>query len=309
MDNIIEEFKKKLEELSEVIEATKGLSNQRGKSDEQKKQALCQAQTIIHGRFSDWYTSVGKLVSVHKLYYNEKLTRFAYPRKEQELENLGNVGWYIDYMNDCFYDLEETINLFEYRDIIGLAREFKFIDGDTALTEPDYNEIIDVIYRYGIQISRTAKTYAQLNEESIRFTILNALNVIYKGVGTGETFNKNGKTDICIRLNDINIFLAECKVLHGHQHISEGLEQILFKYLTIHDSKVALIVFNKKYSAAEAFSITQEKTQEFLQEKGIKYEIEPSEFGQYEYTIRYQLAHPMDNSKATILTTMVINII
>jgi hypothetical protein len=39
------------------------------------------------------------------------------------------------------------------------------------------------------------------------------LNGQYEGQATGETFNFQGKTDILIRVDGQNIFVAECKYL------------------------------------------------------------------------------------------------
>ncbi|MDO8160422.1 hypothetical protein FKQ51_24520 [Bacillus toyonensis] len=309
MDNTIINLKTKLTELKKLIEKTEKLSKQHGQPAVQKVKALNKVQKNISLQFLKWYQEVGKLVVEHELHYNEELLTFTKQVKKIELEEFGHIGGYIDYMRDCFDELEKTIELFEHRDSIGLARDFKTIEGNTSLTKLDYNEIIDALYRYGIQISRTMKTYSGLNEEDIRFTILNGLNVMYGGRGTGETFNGTGKTDIYIPLKDINIFLAECKVLHNNQQVTKGLQQILFDYLTPHDGKVALVIFNKAYDASEAFDKVQEQTDKFLTSKSITYSKYPDEVKQYKHTLRYNFVHPKDSSIDIILTVMVINII
>jgi len=177
-----------------------------------------------------------------------------------------------------------------------------------SLTDPDYTDIIDVLHRYGIQMSRTVDPYFELDEESIRFTILNALNVIFKGIGSGETFNKEGKTDICIRVKDVNVFVAECKILNTPKSVIDGLDQLLYKYSTTYDSKVALILFNKKYDSSVALEHAKKKTEEFFNTNKIKYSNLPTEVSHLSYTLRYVADHPHDSKKQLTLTVVVINI-
>lgn len=59
---------------------------------------------------------------------------------------------------------------------------------------------------------------------------------------TGETFNKSGKTDILIRHEKKNAFVAECKFWGGKKKHMETIDQIL-SYLTWRDSKAAIIYF------------------------------------------------------------------
>jgi hypothetical protein len=83
-----------------------------------------------------------------------------------------------------------------------------------------------------------------LDEESLRDTILMALNSVYRGMASGEAFNKAGKTDILIKYLDKNIFIAECKIWRGDKYFDEGIAQLL-SYLTWRDSKTSYIVFSK----------------------------------------------------------------
>jgi hypothetical protein len=71
-----------------------------------------------------------------------------------------------------------------------------------------------------------------------------ALNSVYQGMTSGEAFNKTGKTDICIKYKDTNLFIAECKIWGGEEQFKEGLEQ-LFSYLTWRDTKTSYILFSR----------------------------------------------------------------
>jgi hypothetical protein len=74
------------------------------------------------------------------------------------------------------------------------------------------------------------------------------LNGLFKGNATGETFNGEGKNDILIRVNDNNIFIAECLFWDGLVHFRRKITEQLLRYSTWHDSKLAAIVFNRKKS-------------------------------------------------------------
>ena len=74
--------------------------------------------------------------------------------------------------------------------------------------------------------------------------ILVSLNGVYEGSATGETFNSTGKTDILIREQGGNVFVAECKIWQGERSLQEAIDQLL-GYVTWRDTKTALIVFSK----------------------------------------------------------------
>lgn len=93
-------------------------------------------------------------------------------------------------------------------------------------------------------IERSPAAFASLDEEAIRSHFLLQLNGHYEGAATGETFNASGKTDILIRVENRNIFIAECKFWHGPKSINDAIDQLL-GYLSWRDSKCALLVFNK----------------------------------------------------------------
>jgi hypothetical protein len=71
------------------------------------------------------------------------------------------------------------------------------------------------------------------------------LNGHYEGGATGETFNYEGKTDILIRVQGKNIFIAECKYWSGPKKLRETIDQLL-SYSSWRDTKVAIIIFNRK---------------------------------------------------------------
>ncbi len=116
---------------------------------------------------------------------------------------------------------------------------------EPVLDDAEYQHILRVTGRMSIVIERNPKTFASLDEKSIRDHFLLQLNGHYEGDATGETFNASGKTDILIRVEDRNVFIAECKFWRGPQSFSEAIDQLL-RYLSWRDSKCALLIFNKR---------------------------------------------------------------
>lgn len=67
------------------------------------------------------------------------------------------------------------------------------------------------------------------------------MNNHFDGAAASEAFNGDGKTDILIRVDDRNIFIAECKAWNGPKSVDDALAQ-LFKYLVWRDTKAALLL-------------------------------------------------------------------
>jgi hypothetical protein len=70
------------------------------------------------------------------------------------------------------------------------------------------------------------------------------LNGQYEGQATGETFNYEGKTDVLVRAEGKNIFIAECKFWRGPKVFTETIDQIL-GYTSWRDTKTAILLFNR----------------------------------------------------------------
>lgn len=105
-----------------------------------------------------------------------------------------------------------------------------------------YEHTLSVIRSWVKAMERTPGDYAKAEEEALRDALLIMLNTHYEGDGQAEAFNKGGKTDILIRVEDRNVFIAECKRWTGEKAAIDALEQLL-SYTTWRDSKLALIFF------------------------------------------------------------------
>lgn len=115
---------------------------------------------------------------------------------------------------------------------------------EPILDEKEYQHILEVLKSMSLVIERNPSSFASLDEEAIRDHFLLQLNGHYEGSATGETFNASGKTDILIRAENRNVFIAECKFWRGPKGFDEAIDQLL-GYLSWRDSKCALLVFNK----------------------------------------------------------------
>ncbi|MCO8256772.1 hypothetical protein NKF26_23400 [Haladaptatus sp. AB618] len=132
---------------------------------------------------------------------------------------------------------------------------------DPGISDDTYHEIIEAVDAVGHGFEKSPETYSDFEEEDYRNVMLTFLEMNFEGSATGETFNRMGKTDILLRHDGDNIFIAECGMWSGPQTLSgsddEGgkISQLIERYLTWRDSKTAVILFVER----ESFSNILEK--------------------------------------------------
>lgn len=115
---------------------------------------------------------------------------------------------------------------------------------EPTLEMKEYEHILSVITNMVMVMERSPSAFQDMNEEDLRTHFLVQLNGHYEGQATGETFNYEGKTDILIRNEGKNIFIAECKFWKGPKALLGTIDQIL-GYTSWRDTKIALLVFNR----------------------------------------------------------------
>ena len=113
-----------------------------------------------------------------------------------------------------------------------------------CISNQDYENILKIINQSCAVMEATAKTSNKYEEEELRDQILATLGTHYINSTGGETFHREGKTDILIPFENKAAFIAECKVWHGIKRFEDAVKQ-LFRYSTWKDVKVAVILFNK----------------------------------------------------------------
>lgn len=112
---------------------------------------------------------------------------------------------------------------------------------EPALDEAVYGDILADCINMATVFERTPSV-EKMGEEEIRNLFLGMLNTNYTGQVAGELFNGAGKTDICIRDHDRNVFIGECKLYHGPKAVTDAIDQML-SYLVWRDTKAALLLF------------------------------------------------------------------
>ncbi len=136
--------------------------------------------------------------------------------------------------------------------LILLKRENNLISRDNLSLE-EYEKILRIINSMAIVMERSPDAFKGLREEHVRNHFLVQLNGHYPGGATGETFNFSGKTDILLKHDNINLFVAECKFWKSPRHFKDAIDQLL-GYATWRDTKLALILFNRTKNLSDVIS-------------------------------------------------------
>ena len=150
---------------------------------------------------------------------------------------------------------------------------------EPTLDKAIYRQILVIIHDIGKEFERLPSTYSGKQEEDIRDHILLFLEPNFEGSATGETFNKRGKTDILLRHEGNNVFIAECKFWRGKKAYLDTISQLL-GYLTWRDSKSAIVVFVKNKNFSSVLDVVKEAT---LEHKNCLGFVSEQEEGWYHY--------------------------
>lgn len=110
---------------------------------------------------------------------------------------------------------------------------------------PTGDIIVDKIHYYGKVIEKLSSHFEQKNEEELRQLFVAHLEAGFKSVVvSGETYNKNGKTDIIVKDNQgNNLFIGECKWWNGGTKFYKALDQVFDNYVTWRDTNIAFLFF------------------------------------------------------------------
>jgi hypothetical protein len=171
---------------------------------------------------------------------------------------------------------------------------------EPVLDTEHYEHILMVIQNMAQVMERSPSAFSSMGEEDLRQHFLVQLNGQFEGNATGETFNVGGKTDIFLRENGRNIFIAECKFWKGPKHFRETIDQLL-GYTAWRDTKTAILVFNR---GTEMTTVLQ----------GVN--IVAEEHAHYKRTVdwrhesgfRYVFHHQEDKNREFLLTVLVFDI-
>lgn len=138
-----------------------------------------------------------------------------------------------------------------------------------------YKDVLKTLVDYGKDLEKKPKVFTGQDEEGLRDHFLTNLTGRYdKTTATGETFNKEGKTDILLKDDKgNNLFIAECKWWKGAGVFHSTINQLFDNYITWRDTKVAIMFFvdNKDFSnVLEQIEDEAKKHQYCVQYLGVK---------------------------------------
>lgn len=128
---------------------------------------------------------------------------------------------------------------------------------EPIIEEKEYDNILQICSDMTMVMERSPKAFVNMGEEDLRTHFLVQLNGQYQGQATGETFNSNGKTDILIRNDNQNVFIAECKFWKGKKGYLSTIDQLL-GYVTYRDTKTAVFMFVRNKNFTEVFQQMKE---------------------------------------------------
>jgi hypothetical protein len=130
-----------------------------------------------------------------------------------------------------------------------------------TLDTSTYSGILQLFHDFGKQMERHPATYRGRDEQTLRDFFLLMLQPHFgiEGSATGETFNASGKTDILLRYENRNLFVAEFKFWQGAKVHLETIDQLL-SYLTWRDSKAAIVYFVRGREMAAPLRAIEEGT-------------------------------------------------
>lgn len=171
---------------------------------------------------------------------------------------------------------------------------------EPTLDMANYEAILKIISDMVLVMERSPKAFINMKEEDLRQHFLVQLNGHFEGEATGETFNFDGKTDILIRSNGKNIFIAECMYWNGEKSLLDKIDQLL-GYTSWRDTKTAILVFNRNVEFSKVVSQISEAVKKHGNFKGqVEYK---SETG-----FRFILHHNEDKNRELILTVLGFNV-
>ena len=171
---------------------------------------------------------------------------------------------------------------------------------EPVLSDVDYEKILGVLQNMIEVMERSPSAFVTMDEESIRWHFLVQLNGHYKGQATGETFNSHGKTDILVRSEGKNIFIAECKFWSGPKMLTDTIDQLL-GYASWRDTKTAVVVFNRNKDFSRVLDSIPNTVKTHA---NFKREL----IGSTETTFRYCFAHKDDKNRELYLTILAFDV-
>ena len=171
---------------------------------------------------------------------------------------------------------------------------------EPAMTNEHYEHVLSVVQNMTQVIERSPSEFANMGEEALRQHYLVQLNGHFEGQATGETFNASGKTDILLRIDGKNVFIAECKFWKGQKVYSETIDQLL-GYSSWRDTKTAILIFSRNRDTSKVLAEVKATTEAHPNYKR-------TIAWQHESGFRFVMHHPSDTNRELTMTVLVFDI-
>ena len=171
---------------------------------------------------------------------------------------------------------------------------------EPAMSDEHYEHVLTVVQNMTQVMERSPSEFANMGEEALRQHYLVQLNGHFEGQATGETFNASGKTDILLRVDGKNVFIAECKFWKGQKVYGATIDQLL-GYSSWRDTKTAILVFNRNRDTSKVLGEIKAATEAHPNYKR-------SVSWHHESGYRFVMHHPSDKNRELIMTVLVFDI-
>jgi len=168
------------------------------------------------------------------------------------------------------------------------------------LAQEEYDEILRIMKNMVRVMEQSPRAFEKMGEEDLRTHFLVQLNAQYERQATGETFNFQGKTDIMVRVEGRNVFIAECKFWKGERELQNTIDQLL-SYLSWRDTKTAILIFNRNANFTEVLAKIGDAAPSHA---CFKRDLGKSD----ESIFRYVFHQPADTNRELLLTVMAFDV-
>lgn len=171
---------------------------------------------------------------------------------------------------------------------------------EPALDMENYEAVLKIISNMVVVMERSPHAFKDMDEESLRQHFLVQLNGQFEGGATGETFNYQGRTDIIIKVEGKNVFIAECVIWDGAKSLLDKISQLL-GYTSWRDTKTAILIFNRNKDFSSVIAQIPEIVKSHTNYKRqLEYKCESG--------FRFILHHNQDKNRELTLTILAFDI-
>jgi hypothetical protein len=252
-------------------------------------------------RLIDQFLSgVTPMVTGHNQKIGNEAKRRVDARRARALERrnlVANIGFPVKQRGQPAMAVPLKRRRIETRLPVPPAEAFK---PEPAISNDDYEAILRTMHQMTLVLERSPGVFALADEETIRTHFLVQLNGQLEGAASGETFNGSGKTDILIRVDSKNVFIAECKFWKGSDSLHKAIDQLM-GYMSWRDTKCAVVVLVRD---TEMSTVLQKIPEVVRAHALFKREVSVSEGTWF----RAVLQHPGDQNREATMTVMAFNV-